>query len=174
MSSRPANIRLNRPDALFTGVPFCNMTRRLIARILFCTVLVACGFGEALACMYGPPYRTVCQAYAQADSVIIGEVKDVQTRGSEQVVSLKVNKIVKGQARRQLVLLQPLSPCDCVFAGKEGQKLLLYLNRNGKTGRYQASAEGMGGPVEREQENLYWLNNLTGTRRRTRISGTVR
>ncbi len=51
--------------------------------------------------------------------------------------------------------------------------MLLYLIRNQKTKKYSAIAEGMGGRVEREHENLYWLNNLPKSLNRTRLSGTV-
>ncbi len=149
------------------------MNKRLVAMVFLMAVTLALAFEQVVACTYGPPYRTVCETYAIADSVVIAQVKDVKTRGTNQIVVLKVNKSFKGPARKELVLSQPLSTCDWDFSGKEGQELLLYIDRNGRTGRYKAIAEGMGGTVDREQENLYWLNKLPGARRRTRISGTV-
>jgi hypothetical protein len=51
--------------------------------------------------------------------------------------------------------------------------MLLYLVRDKETGRYTELAAGIGGRVEREHENLYWLDNLPQSLGRNRISGTV-
>jgi hypothetical protein len=123
--------------------------------------------------MYGPPYRTVCETYAQADSVIIGKIESVEGDSLNQTVVINVERTFKGQDRKQIVLSQPQSSCDWDFSGKVGETLLLYLVRDKKTERFSAIAEGMGGRVESENENLYWLNNLPRSLNRTRLSGTV-
>jgi len=124
--------------------------------------------------MYGPPYRTVCETYAEADSVIVGNVESVKGDSSNQTVVINVEKTFKGQKQERIIVSQPQSSCDWDFSEVEGETLLLYLVRNRKTQKYSAIAQGMGGRVERQSENLYWLNNLPMSRSRTRLSGEIR
>lgn len=124
--------------------------------------------------MYGPPYRAVCDTYYEADSVIIGKIESVKKNRARQTVVINIEKTYKGQNQKRIVLNQPLSTCGWDFSDNEGETLLLYLIRNGKTKTYSAIGEGMGGRVERESENLYWLNNLPQSLKRTRISGEIK
>lgn len=149
------------------------MSRTTLLKISFLALIFSFSIETSLACMYGPPYRTVCETYAQADSVIIGKVESVKGDGSNQTVVVKVERTFKGQNRKEIVLSQPQSSCDWDFSDGVGETLLLYLVRDKKTKKYSAIAEGMGGRVERNNENLYWLNNLPMSLNRTRLSGTV-
>ncbi len=149
------------------------MKKNTLLKISFLAFIFAFSIENSLACMYGPPYRTVCETYAQADSVIIGKVESVKGNSSNQTVVVKVEKTFKGQNRKIIVLSQPQSTCDWDFSGNVGETLLLYLVCDKKTRKYSAIAEGMGGRVERENENLYWLNNLPMSLNRARLSGTV-
>ena len=53
------------------------MSKTTLLKFLCMASLFALGGEASLACTYGPPYRTVCETYAQADSVIIGKVENV-------------------------------------------------------------------------------------------------
>lgn len=150
-----------------------RMRKTAFLRIPFIALVLALGVETSLACMYGPPYRTVCETYAQADSVVIGKIESVRGDNLNQTVVIKVERTFKGKRRKEFVLNQPQSTCDRDFSGVVGETLLLYLVRNQKTNKYSAIAGGMGGRVEREHENLYWLSNLPRALNRTRLSGTV-
>jgi hypothetical protein len=150
------------------------MSKNTLLKFSFLTLIFAFSFETSLACMYGPPYRTACETYAQADAVIIGKVESVKGDSSIQTVVVNVRKTFKGQNQKRIVLSQPQSTCDWDFSGEEGKTLLLYLVRNRKTKKYNAIAEGMGGRVEKQSENLYWLNNLSKSLKRTRLSGEIR
>ncbi len=126
----------------------------------------------SLACMYGPPYKTVCETYAEADTVIIGNIESVSGDETQKVV-IKVEETFKGKKQKVLLLDQPQSTCDWNFSGYEGKRLLLYLVRDGKTGKYSAIAQGMGGEIKKVSDDLYWLNRLPGSLKRTRMSGEV-
>lgn len=149
------------------------MSKNTLLKFTFLVLMFAGCVETSVACMYGPPYRTVCETYAQADAVIIGKIESVEGHGSSQTVLIKVEKTFKGRERQEIVLLQPLSTCDWDFSDEVGRTLLLYLARHQKSQKYSALAEGMGGRVERENENLYWLNNLPKSLKRRRLSGTV-
>lgn len=149
------------------------MNKSFLIKFLFITLILAFSFESSIACMYGPPYRTVCKTYAQANSVIIGNIQSVKNEASNQRVVIKVEKTFKGRNIKEIVLSQPQSTCDWNFSDAQGKTFLLYLVRNKKTQKYSAIAEGMGGRVDRESENLYWLNNLPKSLNRTRISGTI-
>ena len=149
------------------------MCRITSLKVLFFALIFVFSVQASLACMYGPPYRTVCETYAQADTVIIGKIESVKGDNSNQTVVINVEKTFKGQNQKQIVLSQPQSTCDWDFSDEEGETLLLYLVRNRKTKKYSAIAEGMGGRVEKQSENLYWLNKLPMSRNRTRLSGTI-
>jgi hypothetical protein len=141
---------------------------------VFLLLTLFIGLENVYACMYGPPYKTVCEVYNEANSVIIGKIIELKNENAyQQVVKIKVNKTFKGEKKKEIILYQPLSTCDWDFSDSEGETLLLYLHKNKKTGRYSAIPGGMGGRVEKENENLYWLNNLPKSLKRTRISGTV-
>lgn len=142
-------------------------------KIVFLHLILIIASEKSFACMYGPPYKTVCETYAEANSVIIGKIESVNPDGSNQIVSIKVEKTYKGQTQKKIVLNQPQSTCDWDFSDEIGKTLLLYLVHNKETKKYSAIAEGMGGRVERQSENLYWLNNLPKSLNRTRISGTI-
>ncbi len=128
---------------------------------------------KPLACMYGPPYRTVCETYAHADSVIIGNIESVHGDETQKVV-IRVEKTFKGKQQKVILLDQPQSSCDWNFSGYEGKRLLLYLVRDKKTGSYSAIAQGMGGEIEKVSDDLYWLRSLPGSLKRTRMSGQLR
>lgn len=140
---------------------------------MFLALVFAFSLQVSLGCMYGPPYRTVCDTYAQAASVIIGKIESVESNDSTQRVGINVKKTFKGKNQNRIVLNQPQSTCDWDFSGNKGKTLLLYLRRNEQTQTYDAISEGMGGSLERTKEDLYWLNNLPKSLRRTRISGTI-
>lgn len=149
------------------------MRKTALLRIPFIALAFALGVETPLACMYGPPYKTVCETYAQADSVIVGKIESVVGDDANQTVVIKVERTFKGKSRKEIVLHQPQSTCDWDFSGEVGETFLLYLARNQKTNKYSAIAEGMGGRVQTENENLYWLSNLPKSLNRTRLSGTV-
>jgi len=149
------------------------MYRNALLKISFVFLIFAFSVESYLACMYGPPYSTVCGNYAQADSVIVGKIESVKHGDLDQTVIIKVEKTFKGQTLKQIVLNQPQSTCDPDFSDDVGETMLLYVVRNKKTKKYSAIAPGTGGRVERESENLYWLNNLPMSLKRTRLSGTV-
>lgn len=149
------------------------MSKTAFVRIPFIVLVFALGAETSLACMYGPPYRTVCETYAQADSVVVGKIESVRGDNLNQTVVIKVERTYKGKSRKEVVLNQPQSTCDWDFSGEVGKTFLLYLARNRKTNNYSAIAEGVGGRVEWEHENLYWLNKLPKALKRTRLSGTV-
>jgi hypothetical protein len=149
------------------------MRKITLPKLLLTTFLFALGGEASLDCMYGPPYRTVCETYDRADSVIIGRIESVKGNHLKQTVVIRVEKTFKGRNRKEVVLSQPQSTCDWDFSGEAGERFLLYLVRDKKTKTYSAIAEGMGGRVERESENLYWLNKLPGSLNRTRLSGTI-
>ncbi|HEX8282163.1 MAG TPA: hypothetical protein VF588_02360 [Pyrinomonadaceae bacterium] len=151
------------------------MKRTALSKILFLTLIFFIpGGGTSLACMYGPPYKTVCESYAQADAVIVGKIESVDGDHLNQSVVIKVERTFKGRKRKEFVLSQPQSTCDWDFSGEVGKTMLLYLVRHRETNKYSALAQGMGGRVEKEQENLYWLNKLPKALNRTRLSGAVR
>ena len=150
------------------------MSKTTLLRILFIALVAALGSETSLACVWGPPYRTVCETYAQADAVIIGNIESVSGDNSNQTVVIKVERTFKGKKRKVFVLSQPQSTCDWDFSGTQGETLLLYLARDSKTGRYSAIAQGMGGRVDRVNEDLYWLKGLPKSLKRTRLSGEVR
>jgi hypothetical protein len=156
------------------------MKRNKLVKLAFLGILTAFGVQSSLACMYGPPYRTVCETYAQADSVIIAKVQSVklgpplQFEPRVQTVVLNVVRTFKGQNRRRIVLSQPLSNCDPDFSSEVGETQLFYLVRDKETRSYIAIAEGMGGLLETQSENLYWLNDLPRSRNRTRVSGEIK
>jgi hypothetical protein len=137
---------------------------------------------SAMACIYGPPYSTVCEKYAEANTVIIGKIVRVKPHyiatkfgpfQNTQTVKIKVSKTFKGQSKRTILLTQPQSTCDWDFQGEIGKTLLLYLHKNGKTKQFSAIGSGSGGEIDRKAEDLYWLKGLPQSLKRTRISGTI-
>jgi hypothetical protein len=149
------------------------MNRNAFLKISFVFLIFAFSVESSLACMYGPPYRTVCENYAQADSVIVGKIESVKPGDSAQTVIIKIEKTFKGETLKQIVLNQPQSTCDPNFSDDVGETLLLYVIRDKKTKKYSVIAPGTGGRVKRESEDLYWLKNLPMSLNRTRFSGTV-
>ena len=136
-------------------------------------MILAFSVESSLACMYGPPFSTVCENYARADFVIVGKIESVKPVDSEQAVSIKIEKTFKGQKLNQIVLNQPQSTCDPDFTGDVGETILFYVVRNKQTKKYSAIAPGTGGRDDRESDSLFWLNNLPMSLKRTRLSGTV-
>ncbi len=149
------------------------MNKAFLLKILFTALIIASSFERSFACSYGPPYRTICETYAQAASVIIGKIESVESNDSNQRVIIDVKKTFKGKNQKRIILNQPQSTCDWDFSDDEGKTLLLYLGRDKKTKTYSAISEGMGGEIEKNNNDLYWLNNLPKSLKRTRISGTI-
>ena len=150
------------------------MNKTTLLRLpLLALLLIIPGGETTLACSYGPPYRTVCETFAEADAVLVGRIERVGGGDLSQSVVIKVERTFKGPKRREVVLSQPQSTCDWDFSGVVGKTMLLYLARDRATKTYRAIGQGAGGRVEWEQENLYWLRNLPNALRRTRLSGSV-
>ena len=54
------------------------MNKPALPRIPLIALLLLLPGGEtSLACSYGPPYRTVCETFAEADAVIVGRIERV-------------------------------------------------------------------------------------------------
>lgn len=143
----------------------------------------------AYACMCGA--TSVCDAYGQANTVVIAEVLDYKPMNisfdrifiggntsefeTGQEVTLKVHKWYKGATTPTIKLAQPNSSCDWVFDDqKRNKKYLFYLSYNKKYHDYSVIPCGRSAEMKRAFDDLQWLNALPGSLRRTRISGTSR
>lgn len=140
----------------------------------FSLILLTLAFGaeSALACSYGP--STVCEKYARADLIIVGRIESVKPSQGEQTVVVSIEKTFKGHRLKQIVLNQPQSTCDLDFSDDVGETMLLYIGRDRKAKEYFALSPGINGRIERMSEDLYWLNNLPMSLKRTRLSGTIK
>lgn len=131
----------------------------------------------ALACIYGPPYRTVCRNYSEAGLIVIGKVTNVEwdeeTKDYEQIVSVDVEKSYKGISSESITLYQPQSTCDWEFSRLVNKTFLLYLQADKKTGRLSAIGTGAGGEIDRVKDEIRWLELLPDSLNRTYISGNV-
>lgn len=123
--------------------------------------------------MWGPPFPTVCEKYSNAEMVVTGKVLSVELEGAAQKVVVAIDKTFKGKHQRKITLYQPQSTCDRDFFDDDGKSVLLYLVQNKETGRYRNNSPSSGGLAERSSEELYWLDGLPGSLKRTRISGTI-
>lgn len=129
----------------------------------------------AVACTYGPPYATVCAKYSRSDAVLIATIDRVVSNENqaEQKVNLKIERVFKGNVPSRLELDQPLSTCDWDFTNYAGAKMLLYLKKNDKSKQYHAIGTGYGGPIEKVAADLYWLEDVKKSLKRTHISGRL-
>ena len=134
-------------------------------------LLFAFSAESALACSYGS--STVCEKYERSDLIVVGKIESVKPSDEDQTVVVSIEKTYKGQEIKQIVLDQPQSTCDWDFRDDVGKTMLLYIGRHRKSKRYFALSPGLQGRMERMSEDLYWLNGLPGSLKRTRLSGTV-
>jgi hypothetical protein len=137
----------------------------------FAILIITIGAHLAFGCMYGPPFRTVCDKYAAADLIVIGKIESVQPGGTRQIVAVTVEKTFKGTVKKNLTISQPRSTCDREFS--EDKTLLLYLVFDKATGAYKEITPDAGDEKDRSSEEIYWLSGLPGSLNRTRIAGTV-
>lgn len=128
---------------------------------------------DALACMYGPPYATVCEKYANASAIVTATVKSVEPNSFGQSVGLDIERSHKGNFSGKFVLEQPLGTCDWDFSSEVGRKLLLYLRNNEGRSSFHAIGTGYGGRVEHNFDDIYWLEGLPRSLNRNRVSGTL-
>lgn len=120
----------------------------------------------AQACMYGPPYATVCEKYASSSAIVTAKVLAVRSGGLGQRVKLQIETIYKGSAKGQIELSQPLSTCDWDFSDEVGKTFLLYLATNKDRRTYHAIGTGYGGAVAEQTDDLTWLAGLPGSLKR--------
>jgi hypothetical protein len=137
----------------------------------FAFLIIALGAHLAFGCMYGPPYRTVCDKYAAADLIVIGKIERVQLEPATQIVAVRVEKTFKGTVKKSLTIFQPRSTCDREFT--EDTTLLLYLAFDKTSGKYKEITPDAGDEKERSSEEIYWLSGLPASLHRTRIAGTI-
>lgn len=149
---------------------FCRLISKIICSGVFILLFVKLTEG----CMYGPPYATVCEKYARADAIVIASITRVKSGGNGQLVKLDIQHTYKGRLNEGIELDQPLSTCDWDFSDEVGKRLLLYLAKNKGKKTYHAIGTGYGGPIEREQADIYWLKALPESVNRTRLSGAIR
>ncbi|MBK8465363.1 MAG: hypothetical protein IPL32_05985 [Chloracidobacterium sp.] len=105
----------------------------------------------------------------------MGKIETVKlSKQDHQTVTVNIEKTFKGYELKQMVLNQPqLEGCGVWdFSDDVGKTMLLYVGLHRKTKRYVALSY-RGGPVERMSEELYWLNGLPMSLKRTRIAGTI-
>jgi hypothetical protein len=134
-------------------------------------LILAFSAESALACSYGA--STVCEKYERSDLIVVGKVESVKPADGDQTVVVSIEKTYKGQELKQIVLDQPQSTCDWDFTDDVGKTMLLYIGRYRKSKRYFALSPGIQGRIERMSEDLYWLNNLPMSLKRTRLAGTI-
>lgn len=137
----------------------------------FAILIIALGVHFAFGCMYGPPYRTVCDKYAAADLIVTGKIESVQPEGTTQIVAVTVEKTFKGTSKKSLTISQPRTTCDREFS--EDKTLLLYLVFDKTSGKYREITPDAGDEKDRSSEEIYWLSGLPASLHRTRIAGTV-
>ncbi|MFZ1699707.1 MAG: hypothetical protein WBO10_16265 [Pyrinomonadaceae bacterium] len=137
--------------------------------LIFLTL--AFGAESVLACSYGP--STVCEKYERSDLIVVGKIESVKPSDGGQAVVVSIGKTFKGRQLKKILLDQPQSTCDWDFTDDVGKTMLLYIGRNRKSKQYSALSPGIQGRVERMSEDLYWLNGLPASLKRTRLSGTV-
>lgn len=147
------------------------MDNRALVKLSLTLLTLAFGAESALACSYGP--STTCEKYARADLIVVGRIERVEPSQSEQTVVIRIEKTLKGQKLKQIVLNQPQSTCDPDFSDDVGETMLVYIGRDKKAKQYFALSPGINGRIERMSEDLYWLNNLPMSLNRTRLSGTI-
>lgn len=157
-------------------------------KYIFLFLVLLFGVENIFACMCVS--TSVCEAYANADAIVVATVKhyesakvpidiifpDGKTDDFEegQEVSLKVNKTYKGKNFDKIKLLQPNSSCDWVFSNKHLDKeYLLYLVYSNKYKKYRITMCGRSSPIESASDDLSWLDGLPKSLTRTRISGGV-
>lgn len=142
-------------------------------KFILATAIFLFGVQSLLACTYGPPYMTVCEAYSKADLIVTGTVALLEgTSDSSQKVKILVDKTYKGIKKKEIIFTQNYSNCFWDFSKDDGKNILIYLIYDKKEKNYNFLV-GMGGNVEQNNEDLYWLNNLPKSLKRTRISGTI-
>ncbi|MDQ3635563.1 MAG: hypothetical protein M3405_13795 [Acidobacteriota bacterium] len=158
-------------------------------KILFFLLIFGVGTQNLFACMCGA--TSVCQAYADASSVIVAKVKSFESakvplemslaEGEKsdviedgQEVLLEIETTFKGKKHKLLKILQPNSGCDWTFTYSHlEKKYLFYLNYNKKHKRYSIIPCGRNNPINRASNDLSWLNGLPESLKRTRLSGLI-
>lgn len=142
-------------------------------KLVFGVAILLVGIKSLMACMYGPPYMTVCEAYSEADFVIIGKVGVLESDlDSSQKVKIQVEKTFKGIKKKEIIFTEYYSNCFWDFTKHQGKSILIFLKYNKKEKNYNFLL-GMGGNIEEKNEELYWLNKLPDSLKHTRISGTI-
>jgi hypothetical protein len=137
----------------------------------FALLCLAFAVQSALACSYGA--TDVCEQYARADLIVVGKIVSVKPSKSEQIVVVNIERTYKGPKLEQIVLNQAQSTCDPDFSDNVGETWLLYIMRWKKAKKYSVLTPGMNGRIEHMNEEVYWLNNLPMSLKRTRIAGTI-
>lgn len=129
-------------------------------------------FTESLiACMYGK--LTVCEAYSKADYVVTGKINVLEgSSDSNQKVKIQVQETYKGIKKKEIIFTEYYSNCFWDFTEDEGNSILIYLKYNKKEKNYDFLL-GAGGNIKKQNDDLYWLNKLPESLKRTRISGTI-
>jgi hypothetical protein len=151
--------------------------------IILFTVLIIflCGAKNSLACLCGE--TSVCDAYSEADAILIGKVKKVIESSSDgkgnfdghQIAFIEVLKSYKGTKRQAIKISQGNSLCDWRFnPSRVGNKYLFYLSKYANKNLYSVINCGRSRATERAMDDLSWLNKLPASRIRTRISGVVK
>lgn len=149
--------------------------------ILFTVLIIfLCGAKNSLACMCGE--ISVCDAYSEADAILIGRVSKVIESSSDgkgnydghQIAFIEVLKSYKGTNGKAIKISQGNSLCDWRFnQNKVGNKYLFYLSKYANKNLYSVINCGRSREMERAMDDLSWLNKLPASLIRTRISGVV-
>jgi len=123
---------------------------------------------------------TPCEAYANADAVFVAKVTRIRPetfrmwqtdKDYDQIANLIVEKTYKGIARNSVVLHQLGRKNAPKFI--QGSRYLFYANYDRATKKWEVRRCGRTLMAQYAHDDLYYLNGLPASAKKTRIAGEV-
>jgi hypothetical protein len=140
------------------------MLRRIVPTIIVSGLL---GSGPALGCVrspFEPP--PICQRFWQDDAVALVEVTDIQERGYNRQVTLRIVDAYRGKPPADLSIKDQRTDCGVTFPSKG--RYLTWLSRT-KSGEWQA----YGDRADRVPDELKYAQSMKNPPQTGRIYGTL-
>lgn len=128
-------------------------------------------------------FETVCDAYANARTIVTGKVVSIKDFTNDQVtnafktgqlVLFSIDKTYKGDLKNSVEIWQPYSSCDHKFTEKDvGKPYLLYLHHWNDQKRLSIISCGRSRQLIGGEGEVSWLDNLPSSLKRPFFHGSL-
>lgn len=154
---------------------------KLFKIVLFVLITIVSA-GEVIACLC-MNIDTVCDAYENAEAVIVGKLTEVRSYTNDnvsddykigQLATFSITSTYKGDLKNSVEIWQVGSSCMAEIKDVDvGKTFLLYLHKANDNKRFSIIVCGRSRQLKGGEGDISWLDNLPSSLKRSFLYGSI-